>query len=377
LISKIRICRICPDFPPRCGGIGYNVRHLSKKMVEWGHEVTIFTRGRGLKTKFETIDGIKVFRLPFLPIPPFHVKFHGYFVNNILKRMEKQFDLIHLHSPLVPYVESKLPKALTLHSLWKVEIRQFPRFEDLYSLYVRLFHKTFARIENRSIDNADSIITVSEAVKKELKEYGVGIENVTTIWNGVDTNLFHPGEKPPEKNILYVGRLVTRKGLADLVECAKFIIHQRPDCVFTIVGSGLLEQKMKKRIKQLNITNHFSFVGNVSQEKLVEYYQKAWVYVLPSYYEGLPKTLLEAMACGLPTVVTNIPGNVDVAVNGVTGVIVPPKNPKELALAINKILDDGDLRKRMGEAGRKRTEEVFTWDAIAKQVIKVYEDILK
>jgi glycosyltransferase involved in cell wall biosynthesis len=346
-------------------------------MVEWGHEVTIFTRGRGLKTEFETLDGIKVYRLPFLPIPPFHVKFHGYFVNNLLKKMEKQFDLIHLHSPLVPYVKSGLPKVLTLHSLWNAEIRQFPRIEDVYSLYVRLFHKTFRAIENRSMDNADSIITVSEAVKKELKEYGVGIENTTVIWNGVDINMFQRGENPRGKNILFVGRLVTRKGLADLVESAKFVTDHCPDCVFTIVGSGLLEQKLRKRIKQLNLTNHFSFIGNVSQEKLVEYYQKAWVYVLPSYYEGLPKTLLEAMACGLPAIVTNIPGNAEVTLNGVTGLIVPPKNPKELARAINKVLDDGDLRNRMGESGRKRAEEVFTWDAMAKQVIKVYEDLLR
>ena len=379
---KLNICMIAPEFPPNCAGIGYYVYNLSKKLLELGNDVTVISRGSWKKVKIECFNNIKVHRVRFLPLPPIHVKIHGYFLNKFFSNtlIKNDFDIIHYHSPLVPPINTNLPSIVTFHGCWKTESKMYDKITDIYSLYVRIFNKFFARDEMNSIKNTDKITTVSYKVANDLSTfYEVDINEITVVRNGVDIHLFKPNHKinREEFSILYTGRLVYRKGLIDLVKSAEYVCNEYPGASFILTGNGALRPTLEKMVQDLGLENNCSFLGFIAQDELIRHYQADTIYVLTSYYEGLPTTILEAMACGIPVVATDIPGTNDAVVDGETGILVPPKNPKALADGIIKLLGDENLREKMGEAGRKRVEKEFSWDIVCKRVLNAYRGVLR
>ena len=120
-----------------------------------------------------------------------------------------------------------------------------------------------------------------------------------------------------------------------------------------------------------------SFLGHVEKSKLIELYQNATIFVLPSHYEGLPTTLLEAMSCGLPVVATAVSGNLDVIESGKNGILVPIKSPDRMAEAVSFLLDNEKLRTELGIAARKTIEQKFTWSAISDKILRCYYSICK
>lgn len=374
----MHICMVAPEFPPNCAGVGYYVYHLSNKLIELGNDVTVITRGSWEKVKSENLNGIKVYKVRFFPLPPVHVKIHGYFLNKFFSKTfdENSFDIIHYHSPLVPRINTDLPSIVTFHSCWKTESKEYNKIIDFHSFYVRMFYRFFVRDEMNSIKNADKIITVSHKVASDLSNfYELDINEITVVGNGVDVNSFKPNPKIDREkfSILYTGRLVYRKGLVDFVKSAEHVIKKYPDASFILTGNGGLRPALEKMIRNLGLENNFSFLGFITQDELIKYSQKSTIYVLLSYYEGLPTTVLEAMACGMPVVATNIPGTNEVITDGKTGLLVPPRNPRAVADAIVKLLKDEKLRKKMSEAGRLHIERVFSWDIIAENILEMYE----
>lgn len=111
----------------------------------------------------------------------------------------------------------------------------------------------------------------------------------------------------------------------------------------------------------------------MDRSKLLEYYQNATIYVLPSYYEGLPTTLLEAMSCGIPSIATDVEGSSELISDGETGLLVPPRNPKRLAEAILRLLEAEELRQKLGDNARKHIVNNYDWEIITDSVEKVYE----
>jgi glycosyltransferase involved in cell wall biosynthesis len=122
----------------------------------------------------------------------------------------------------------------------------------------------------------------------------------------------------------------------------------------------------------MNISENFRFTGYVEKSTLIELYQSAAVYAFPSYYEGLPTSVLEAMACGTPVVATAIDGITEVVKDGQNGFTVPVKNPDAMANAIMKVLRDKDLQERIGRAARLTIEEGFTWEIVANRASECY-----
>ena len=372
---------VTPEFPPNCAGVGYYAYNLSKKLIEMGNDVTVITRGSWKKVKIECFNGIKVYRVRFLPLPPVHVKIHGYFLNKFFSKTfdENNFDIIHYHSPLVPPIKTDLSSITTFHACWEAESKMYDKITDIYSFYVRMFYKFFVQYEMNSIKDIDKITTVSHKVANELSTfYGVDINEIAVVKNGVDVNFFTPISKNDNKesSILYTGRLVYRKGLIDLVKSAEYVCKECADASFILAGKGALRSTLEKMVHDLKLESKFSFLGFIAQDELIKHYQINTIYVLPSYYEGLPTTILEAMSCGMPVVATGIPGTNEVVVDGETGILVPPKNPKALADAIIKLLKDEKLRKKMGKAGRKRVEKEFSWEKITRKVVEIYKETI-
>lgn len=371
----MHICMVAGEFPPKCGGLGYYVYHLSKNLTQRGHKITVLTRGSWIRNYHQTTDGISVHRVRFLPLYPFHLHTHEFFLNRVLKSMEPQFDVVHLHSHGVPIVRTAIPMVVTEHGTMKGFIDHLQPL-DLFSLILKLSAKTYYSFESKIMQRADRIIAISQTCAEELKTF-YGINNAVVITNGVDTNFFSPVENSNQpRYVLYVGTLTSEKGLPDLIRAATYVCRHYPDIKFILAGRGPLERHLKSLVHKSNLDDFFSFVGYIDQHQLREYYQQATVFVLPSYHEGLPTVLLEAMSCGIPSVATNVAGNSEVVVDGETGFLAPPKNPQKLAEAILRLLGDEKLRKTMGANARKRAEEHYDWETITNQIEKIYTSLV-
>jgi glycosyltransferase involved in cell wall biosynthesis len=369
---------ITSEFPPRSGGVGYYVYHLSKKLHERGHEITVITRGFAGKTARETVNGIEVFRVSFFPIYPFHVCIHSIFVNELLKSLEPKSTLVHLHTPLPPPITTSLPVMTTVHTPMKIDSR-YHEILDIYSLAERVQSMfVYPVIESKLLSLSNMITAVSFSVANELKEYGLDPKQVTVVGNGVDEETFIPipQRKCAEKYVLYTGVLRARKGLFDFIECARRVCEVYSDVKFVICGTGPFHLRLEERVRRMGLQRRVIFLGYVSRDKLVKTYQNATVHVTPSHYEGLPTVLLEAMACGLPVVTTDVGGSGEVISSGVNGFLVPPKCPQAMAEIVLKLLGDDALRKKTGEAARETIEKCYGWDRITDKVLKCYESLL-
>jgi len=381
----LHICMLTSEFPPTIGGVSHYVYNLSTELIRKGHKVTVITRGswKGLQTN--CAKGISVYRLPFLRIYPFHVEIHKVFLTRIFKLLEPDFDLVHVHHPLSPLIHTSLPIVVTVHSSLglsesgSIEFQNFYSSVDIPRPLLSLIRSYFRKIEQRIIENADVTTTVSTALIKELKEhYGFDAISLNLLGNGVDTALFTPGNaKENAPYILYTGRLSWNKGLIDLVKSAKYILNEHPEVSFVLTGRGPLENDLRKLVTKMKMSREFSFVGYVDTQSLVQYYQNAKVFVLPSYYEGLPTTLLEAMACGIPVVTTSVGGIPEVVVNGKNGFIIPIKDPTAIASAVSKLLENEKQRVNMGRIARNTVEKNYSWDRVASEALKYYESITK
>jgi len=370
---------ITSEFPPqriglRLGGVGYHSFNLCNELTKKGHRVTVFTRGFNRESSFECMKKIDVYRIPFFPLYPFHIKFHKIFVNKLFRSMESDLDLVHLQVPLPPLIETFLPMVATVHSLIKGPSKML----DL-DLTRRIAYKVFSvlnyPLELEILRNADLITCVSSIVARGIKDfYGF---NSKVIGNGVDTDFF--GTKKSDKNVSYIlwsGRMIYAKGLLDLVECAKYVCQEDSSISFILAGAGPLRGNLKKLISKLGLEKKVILVGQLDRESLLRYYQNSTIFVLPSHRESFPNVVLEAMACGIPTVATDVGDVHKVVKDGRTGFLVPPKDPKALGQRIIELLNDEALRKRMGEASRRLVENHYSWDSISNKVIACYKLVM-
>ena len=374
----MKICMVTSaSFPPE-EGIGYYIYNLSRNLINKGHEVVVITRGSWKKTQRDFIDNIELIRASFIPIYPFYIYVHGLFANKIFKSIESQIDVVHFHTPLPPIIKTSLPTLLTVHT---------PMLTDTRSIEVNDFRATIEKLMGRFVSyplelnllkRADIITTVAKSVALELKDYGQDKKNVIVIGNGVDERIFIPiKNKNRNRYILFTGRLAYRKGLFDLIECGKYVINEYPDISFVIPGGGVLLDKLQERVRKNGLQDKFKFLGFVDRETLIQLYQNATLYVMPSHYEGLPTVLLEAMSCGLPVIATAVSGNLDVISPGKNGILIPPKSPRKMADAILMLLDDNKTRKELGRNARKTIQDCFTWNIISEKFLKYYNSLFE
>lgn len=374
----MKICMvISTPFPPK-EGIGYHTYYLSKKLIEKGHKVVVITRGSWRKTQRFFFDEIEVIKVPFIPIYPFYIRLHSIFVNKIFKTMESEIDIIHIHSPLPPLIKTSKPIVLTIHTPMLTDYRRV-KINSIYSLFSKISAKLVSYPHELKLIKASNIITtVTESVAKELNKYYTNSMNIVVTGNGVDENFFTTKDYKSndiQKNILFVGRIDREKGLFDLIECAKYIFNIRSDIHFNLAGNGRDLKKLLRKIKKAKIQDKFIFLGQVEKKHLVKIYQNASIFVLPSYHEGLPGVILEAMSCGLPIIATDVRGNRDIIFQGENGIIVPPRDPKKLAEAITKLLEDKNLSEYLGKNARNTIIQKYTWDILTNKMLKCYESI--
>lgn len=374
----MNICMYASEFPPGGGGISSYVYNLSKLLLHRGHKVCVVTRGDWRKTYHEYIDGISVYRVQFIPSFPNPFKIHGILVNKLFKKLERDIDILHEHGFLGPVIKTNAPTILTLHGTAPSDLDNI-QVKSIHFLFVKLLRTQIVNAEKELIKNADIVTAVSESCRKELIQSYKLKKEIWVIGNGVDTKFFSPAmlnKNNGHRCILYSGRLETIKGLSDLVKCSKYVSQYYPNVLFILAGRGTIKKYLEREISYLNLEKNFLFAGFLSSSDLLKYYQNSTLCVLPSYYEGMPTSLLEAMSCGLPCIATDVGGNSELICSGETGLLVPPRSPKQLAEAIKLLLDDENLRAKIGIKSRNYVVNNYDWEIITSNIEEIYKKIV-
>jgi len=237
-------------------------------------------------------------------------------------------------------------------------------------------------IEKESAKDATLIVTVSKySSEKTVQFYNVEKTKIRVVPNGVDLERFKPrkSSKTVEHKIgadnkqcvLFVGRLVPRKGLHFLIEAAAYVVKKNKETKFVVVGDGPLRNHFVSCARKQGILNNFVFLGEIPDEMLPTLYNSADLFVLPSTQEGQGLTLLEAQASGKPVVAFNVGAISETVLDRKTGLLTRPDS-YELADAILKLLSNESMRKKMGHYGREFVSKNFSWDICAERMFQVY-----
>jgi glycosyltransferase involved in cell wall biosynthesis len=296
---------------------------------------------------------------------------------------ETRFDIVHdnqcLGLGLFLMRNAGVPIVATVHHPLSIDRRnavaeaRAPIEKARRIVYYPIFMQEFVA------RRLDGIITVSQASARMVEQaLRVPRDQLRVIPNGIDAETFQPLSVPKEpNNVIYVGNSEDRtKGAAYLLRAFRLLRDTTPYRL-TFVDRPLEELKLAPRLVQrYGLGERVRFTGRVTTAGLVRHYNQAEMAVCPSLYEGFGLPAGEAMACGLPVVATTGGALPEVVEDGVTGILVPPGDAPALAKAMRTLMDDADLRRRMGQAGRERVLEMFNWRKAALATEAVYREVL-
>jgi glycosyltransferase involved in cell wall biosynthesis len=227
----------------------------------------------------------------------------------------------------------------------------------------------------------DSVFAVSELVRRHCIEVDrIDPARVKTIYNGLNLDDWDTSSQTRpagRSHITTAGNIRHVKGHDLFIKAAAALVPQFPDASFSIAG-GILEaayfKELQALVRDLNLADRFQFLGSITN--LCEHLSSADIFVLPSRSEGFSNAIVEAMAASLPVVATDVGGNAEAVQDGVSGFIVPPEDPQALAAAIAQLLADPSRARAMGAAGRLRVADKFTTEAMMKQTVATYANLL-
>jgi len=284
----------------------------------------------------------------------------------------KDIKIVHIHSASrasfyrksIFLILSKLCRKNVIFHIHGAEFNIFYHNES--GLIKRKFIKSI-------LCSADIIIALSNQWKNDIEKIVDKKNVVRVVNNAVMLPEVEQGVKGEKLEILFMGRLEERKGVFDLIKAAEKIVQDSPNVHFIFAGDGDIN-KVKKIIQEKKLSKYISVPGWVSNGE--EYYAKVDIYVLPSYNEGLPMAILEAASHGLPIVSTPVGGIPEVIEDGVNGFLITPGDIGALEDRLLKLIDDGSLRKRMGNEARRIVEEKFDINLVSKEIDRLYQELL-
>jgi glycosyltransferase involved in cell wall biosynthesis len=410
--DPLRICFLIYRGNRHCGGQGIYTRHLTRELANLGHHVEVLagppypevddpvrlTTLRGIdfyggrkpmrKTAFldvrTDIDLLEYLLITTASFPePLCFSLRAW---RHLARRRHDFDLVHDNQSLawgLLGIDRRLdiPVIATLHHPVTVDRELELQFATSLrrQMSLRRFY-SFLRMQKKVAPQLRRIITVSESSKRDITEQmGVPVENMDVVPVGVDHEVFRPRPdvaKVPGRIMTTASADVPLKGLRFLLEAVAKLRTER-EVELVVIGKARDESGAPRMIRELGIDDCVRFVSDVTEDRIVELYGEAEVAAVPSLYEGFSLPAIEAMACGVPVVGTTGGAVPEVVGNdGETALLVPTADAGALAQALERMLDDAELRARIGSAGRTRVMERFTWKACAAGTAEQYRIML-
>jgi glycosyltransferase involved in cell wall biosynthesis len=381
-----KLCIVTHTFLPHVGGIEKVVNEQSKRLLHKNYSPTVVTNRIGTPKTYR-VDGVPIqcyeslntgFRLgiPYsIPtVPSFRV-----FVKAIADSK-----IVHAHGH--PYLTSLLAGKLAKQYRKPFVLTQHNTYIEYNNIFDQVETVNDLSVGKQNLDSADQIIAISQATKDYVLRLGAKPDKVKVVYNGVDLVRFRPIKNKREEMrrklgipqdatvVLTVRRLVYKNGVDNLLDCANIVTKKNPKIVFLAVGRGPDLDSVRAQVAQLGLEANFRLAGFVSDDDLPFYYNLADLFVLPSKSgEGLPLVALEAMACGLPVVATDVGGIKEILLTDY-GTLVPPNHPEALANAILEF-STVDFSSRKTEL-RAKVEEKFSWDSNVERLVEIYEELI-
>ncbi|MGZ4734302.1 MAG: glycosyltransferase family 4 protein [Acidimicrobiia bacterium] len=398
---------------PHCGGQGVYTRYLAREVTELGHHIEVLS-GQPWP---ELDDPSQLVKIPSLdlyrPGNPFRVPWPWEFrdridlqefavmcaagfpepltfslrARNLLAQRRHDFDLIHdnqcLGSGLLGMMDDGWPVVATLHH--PITVDRDLDMQHATSPWKRATLRrwyAFLDMQMKVAKQIPRLVTVSENSRRDIvTQMRVPEDRLHIVPVGVDQQTFRPlpnVARIPGRLMTTASADVPMKGLVPLLEAVAKLRVEREDVHLVVIGKQKDKSKIPAVLERLGLEQAVEFVSGVAQERIIELYAEAEVAVVPSLYEGFSLPAIEAMACGVPLVATNGGALPEVVgPDGEAALSVPTNDPSALAIAIARLLDDPELRARIGEAGRHRVLDRFTWRRSAEGMIDNWYALLE
>jgi glycosyltransferase involved in cell wall biosynthesis len=389
----LKVCIVSPLYHTSLGGVGRQALALTEKLESFG--VNIFVIARKMKGTPECVLSNRVpvhrawaFRpymhiLEEMSLSNLMISLSFCFsIALILFKKRKEYDLVHFHGASLPLITNILPlKLYGKKVIAKVAAAKLGT--EAGSLQGKYFF--LGKILIWMLKKVDCFVAISEEIKDGLLNDGFNQAMITRIPNFIDQNLFHPSGKESRdqirkklgftdgKIVTFSGRLVERKGVSVLLEAWRKLIQDCKDVMLIILGDGPLEKKLKNQSRLLGIEENVKFCGFINN--IDDYLAATDIFVFPSFQEGFPNSVLEAMACGIPVIATRIGGIVDVIKDEENGLLVEPGNAEQLADALKKLISDTEYASTLGKNGLKTVRENYDINVIANKYVEIYRKL--
>lgn len=376
------------EYPPHVvGGLAAHVQGVSRALVKRGHNVTVLTQDAATPREHED-QGVRVVRVGPVPVRPPDFMSYVHQLNQLLlsRALElvqrgQEFDVIHAHDWIVAFAGSGLKQALRRPLVATIHATEFGRNGGLHNDIQR----HISDIEWWLVYEAWRVIVCSQAMHGELQHvFQAPNDKLRVIPNGIDISDMKVVRDQAyrrqfagdhEELAIFVGRLVFEKGVDTLLYALKHLLAVRPNVKAIVAGRGPIEVELQDLARGMGIADRVHFVGHVDAATRDRLYGISDVAVFPSRYEPFGIVALEAMAAGIPVVVGDVGGLKEIVNSEEIGLLVQPGNPSALATAMLTLLDDRARAKRMVQKAYERVQKVFTWESVADQTLRVYEEI--
>lgn len=408
------------EYPPvSVGGLARHVRYLSREVARRGHLVEVVTQGQGVAAGRagagaeaarpaapeveETPVGeglLRVWRCNPYPLraPDFlhwvHLLNYG-FLEAVLAG-GRSFDIIHAHDWLVAFSARAVKHACRVPLVATIHATEAGRHNGIHDPWQRYI----SEVEWWLTYEAWRVICCSDYMEAELAgQFQLPPDKIRVIPNGIDPRDVAAAAgpaaglgvetavpvglardrfaQPGEDVILFVGRLVREKGVDTLLDAFPAILDRRPATALVIAGTGPNEDSLRRRAGEMGLGGRVHFTGYLDDRSRNLLLHWASAAVVPSYYEPFGLTALEAMAAGVPVVVSDTGGLGETVVHGETGLKVPPANPGALASAVLALLDDPVLARRLAGAARAEALDRYSWSDVAARTEAVYDEVVR
>lgn len=399
----MHIAMLSAEYPPRWGGMGSTVFHLSSALVSRGHKVTVITRNGGGKD-VPVIDGIEVISVGWLKLPMEFTRSYGRSALKALKKLNQyeSVDIVHLHCPMISWSEKQFdyckshiaPVVSSLHGSWLGEKdglitaakqKEAAVWANPNDLAILLTAKRYAKFENAAVRNSNVCVANSEATKMDfLSRYSTPDNwDCEVIHWGVDTEMFTPSDlfdndirtrfgcSKDDILLLAVGRLAARKGYGSLLKAFAIVNSEYPDSRLVIVGRGHLRTRLLKQAKKLGLSSSVYIESGMSFLELAKLFRNADLTVFPSYYEGQGLIPLESMSSGTPVVTVNH-GPLPEMVDATVGALFTMGDIDSMSSTILHEIKDKKALKKKGIEGRRRVIDKFTYEIDANHFLRIY-----